>query len=146
MDGWIRQHRSLAYDDGGSWAQTGTVNMSLLATLLADEYFQQAPPKSTGFEYFNQRWLRQHALDTLAAEDVQATLCKLTAATIADAVMAEKLDIKRVLICGGGLHNSTACSACNHTCTASASRPPKCTAYTPTGLKPWLLPGWHSAI
>ena len=106
MDGWIQQHKNLPYDNQGEWARSGRVNQSLLARLKADEYFMLPPPKSTGFEYFNLDWLKQHQVDALPAEDVQATLCELTAATLADAVLAEDIDIHRVLICGGGVHNS----------------------------------------
>ena len=73
---------------------------------MTDDYFQQAPPKSTGFEYFNQDWLQQFNVDALPAENVQATLCELTAATIADAILASASKTDRVLICGGGVHNA----------------------------------------
>ncbi len=106
MDGWIKQHQSLPYDNNGEWARSGQVNDALLTRLKADEYFQLPPPKSTGFEHFNQDWLQQHDVDALPAEDVQATLCELTAATIADAILASETNADRVLICGGGVHNT----------------------------------------
>lgn len=106
MDGWIKQHSSRPYDNNGDWARSGQINDALLTRLKADEYFQLPSPKSTGFEYFNQDWLRQHNVAALPAEDVQTTLCELTATTIADAVLATDIDINRVLICGGGVHNS----------------------------------------
>jgi anhydro-N-acetylmuramic acid kinase len=106
MDSWIKQHRSLPYDDKGSWARSGQVDSYLLARLKADEYFLQPPPKSTGFEYFNLSWLHQYDIDTVRAEDIQATLCELTASTIADAIQANTISIQRVLVCGGGIHNS----------------------------------------
>jgi anhydro-N-acetylmuramic acid kinase len=105
MDGWIRRHKALPFDDSGEWARTGRPDAELLARLKADNYFQLPSPKSTGFEYFNQHWLNQHQVDALAAEDVQATLCELTASTIADAVHASAFTIERVLVCGGGAHN-----------------------------------------
>ena len=57
LDGWIRQHQAKAYDDGGRWAASGIVDMALLSDAMADVYFSRPPPKSTGREYFNQRWL-----------------------------------------------------------------------------------------
>ena len=105
MDGWVRAHRSDAYDRNGDWARSGEVDAGLLARLKADEYFGRPPPKSTGFEVFNLEWLQQFNVDTLPAEDVQATLAELTASTIADAVLASDTKIDRVLICGGGVHN-----------------------------------------
>jgi anhydro-N-acetylmuramic acid kinase len=106
MDGWIKQHKSLPYDNNGDWARSGRVDDALLTRLKADDYFRLPPPKSTGFEYFNQDWLRQHDVDALPAENVQATLCELTATTIADAVLASDTKVERVLICGGGVHNT----------------------------------------
>ena len=106
MDGWISTHRSEAYDRSGDWARSGNLDEGLLARLKADEYFHRPPPKSTGFEYFNLDWLEQFNIDTLPAADVQATLSELTASTIAEAILAEDLTIDRVLVCGGGVHNS----------------------------------------
>jgi anhydro-N-acetylmuramic acid kinase len=106
MDGWIKQHRNLPCDNNGEWARSGEIDVALLAKLTADDYFQLQPPKSTGFEYFNQDWLRQHNVDALPVEDVQATLCELTATTLADAVNASNTNIDRLLICGGGVHNT----------------------------------------
>ena len=106
MDGWIRHHRSLPYDENGDWARSGQINDTLLARLMDDAYFQLVPPKSTGSEYFNQEWLKDKGADQLPAKDVQATLCELTATTLADAIRASAIEIDRVLICGGGVHNN----------------------------------------
>ena len=75
----------------------------LLRLLLSDPYFAAAPPKSTGFEYFNLEWLARFGPDAVDPADVQATLCQLTAQTIADAVRGEA---EEVLACGGGVHNA----------------------------------------
>jgi anhydro-N-acetylmuramic acid kinase len=106
MDGWIKQCRSLPYDDNGRWASSGQIDPHLLSRMKADSYFRQLPPKSTGFEYFNQDWLHQFDINALKTEDVQATLCELTASTIADAIQASNTAVQRVLVCGGGVHNS----------------------------------------
>ena len=57
MDAWIRQHKNQSYDRAGSWARSGKVNEALLQLMLDEDYFQQLPPKSTGFEDFNLCWL-----------------------------------------------------------------------------------------
>ena len=72
--------------------------------LLHDDYFAKAAPKSTGFEYFHLQWLETFLEDSIKVEDVQATLCELTAITIADAVKRYNPE-SRILICGGGYHN-----------------------------------------
>ena len=62
---------------------------ALLATLLQEDWFRLAPPKSTGREHFHLAWL-QAGLGTIARapQDVQATLVELTAASVADALLA----------------------------------------------------------
>jgi anhydro-N-acetylmuramic acid kinase len=73
--------------------------------MFADPYFNKAPPKSTGFEYFNEDWLSSHGIDGHDPADVQATLCELTARTIAAAIETCAASTQEVLVCGGGVHN-----------------------------------------
>lgn len=103
LDGWIARHRGEAFDRDGAWSASGTVIASLLERLAADPYFAAPPPKSTGFEYFNARWLQAAGADTFEPTDVQATLAQLTADTVAAAVRAA--DGRELLVCGGGVHN-----------------------------------------
>lgn len=107
MDIWIRRHTGNRYDDDGDWAASGKRDLRILAALLADPYFRMPPPKSTGREYFNSNWLSSflQGVDTNPAH-IQATLCELTAVSIADAIELHAADTARVLICGGGVHNS----------------------------------------
>ena len=105
MDAWTRRHRNIAFDDEGRWAASGTTLRSLLGAMLADPYFAKAPPKSTGFEYFNEAWLSRLVRDDADAADVQATLADLTATTIADAIRRHAPRTRELLICGGGVHN-----------------------------------------
>ncbi len=110
LDGWIRTHLDLPYDDNGAWAREGSVDETLLGLMLADPYFEQAPPKSTGFEYFNGGWVRARlaALGDarISTADVQATLAELSARTIATSILRFAPDIGEVLVCGGGIHNA----------------------------------------
>ena len=107
MDAWINREQNQAYDRNGEWAASGHVHPGLLERLMNDPYFTRTPPKSTGREYFNLAWLEPQlaAFANLAARDVQATLCELTARTIADALQANMNSIEEVLVCGGGVHN-----------------------------------------
>jgi anhydro-N-acetylmuramic acid kinase len=105
LDAWIRQHHGTAFDEDGRWASSGRCDADLLARLLDDPYFAKAPPKSTGPEYFNLDWLRHANTDDLAATDVQATLCELTAVSISNAVKSFSRERSQVLVCGGGIHN-----------------------------------------
>ncbi len=104
MDSFAGKHGQGYYDEGGKWAGTGQVQDQLLAKLLADPYFMQAAPKTTGRDYFNLDWLDQHiGGENYAAADIQSTLCQLTVETVVEA--AKQHAVQRLLICGGGVHN-----------------------------------------
>jgi len=106
MDAWCLRHKGKPYDKSGRWASSGSVDDGLLNQMLADDYFALPPPKSTGFEYFDHAWLTGHlGASERPVNDVQATLCELTARTIADAVNTHAADADDILVCGGGVHN-----------------------------------------
>ncbi|MDI1232270.1 MAG: anhydro-N-acetylmuramic acid kinase [Methylobacter sp.] len=106
MDLWIKLHRNLSYDKNGAWGKSGNIDHDLVALLKQDAYFNTAPPKSTGKEYFSLPWVYQY-FDAFSynAEDIQASLCFLTAITICDAIKKYAPATERILICGGGIHN-----------------------------------------
>ena len=109
MDIWIQREQEKAYDDDGQWAASGTVASDLVAQMLGDRYFRRIPPKSTGREHFNYRWL-ENALNDAATRpepvDVQASLLELSARSITESIERHAADCARVLVCGGGVHNS----------------------------------------
>ncbi len=108
MDGWVQRHRGTPYDAGGHWAKSGRVHAPLLRVLLDEPYFRQTPPKSTGRDLFNLEWLeRALAGQTpIRAQDVQATLCELTAQSCALAIQFAAMRSKSVVVCGGGALNA----------------------------------------
>jgi anhydro-N-acetylmuramic acid kinase len=109
IDLWIARHQGKAYDEDGAWAASGQVDPALLTALLDEPYFRQPAPKSTGRDLFHAQWLdtklRQHG--HLAPADVQATLTRLTAVTIARAIEDESARVEAVYVCGGGAYNGT---------------------------------------
>ena len=105
MDAWCFQNTGQVFDRGGAWGASGTVLSSLLQQFVDDPYFALPPPKSTGFEYFNPGWLQQFHIGRYAAADVQATLCELSASTIAKAIKSQTPKTRKVFVCGGGVHN-----------------------------------------
>ena len=105
MDTWVRRHHSVAFDNEGRWASIGKTMPALFDAMLADPYFAKPPPKSTGFEYFNDDWLARMVRDDVDAADVQATLLDLTATSIADAIRRHAPRVRELLVCGGGVHN-----------------------------------------
>lgn len=106
LDRWVHVHRNEAFDADGCWAAEGTCDELLLKRLLGFEYFDLAPPKSTGLEDFNLHWLQVFLNDAHAPVDVQATLCELTARSIADAIRRHARHTDEVFVCGGGAHNA----------------------------------------
>ena len=107
MDAWCARHTGRAYDAGGAFAASGHVDAALLARLLAGPWFALAPPKSTGREQFHLDWLQARMGEvTISPADVQATLLELTARTVADALQITQPATRRVLVCGGGVHNA----------------------------------------
>jgi anhydro-N-acetylmuramic acid kinase len=106
MDAWARRTLHAPLDSNGEFAASGTVVESLLAALLEDGYFSRDPPKSTGPEHFNLAWLEARAaVSALRPQDVQATLCELTAVSVASAIRRYAPGTACVLVCGGGAHN-----------------------------------------
>jgi len=105
MDAWCQLHTGHDFDAGGEFAASGQVDEALLAGLLAEPWFAQPPPKSTGREQFHLSWLQPSLQAHHAAADVQATLMELTAATVANALRDHQPRTRRVLVCGGGVRN-----------------------------------------
>ena len=105
LDAWCERHTGKVYDAGGAFAAQGRVDEALLARLLDDPWFVLPPPKSTGREQFHLDWVESRLRGDEVPADVQATLLELSAATAADALLATQPQTKRVLVCGGGVHN-----------------------------------------
>jgi anhydro-N-acetylmuramic acid kinase len=102
LDTWISYHKALDYDRDGLWSRSGVIDQNLLDKLLADNYFKQQAPKSTGPEYFNLKWLASFLTGNEKPEDVQRTLVELTAISISNHIP----DNAKVYLCGGGVHNT----------------------------------------
>lgn len=107
MDAWITDQQGYAFDEGGSWASQGTVIDSLLNKMLADPFFSKAPPKSTGRDDFHLEWLqKQIGAAVFKAEDVQATLLRLTCDSVLNALNQFAPQTQTLILCGGGARNT----------------------------------------
>ncbi|HEY9807513.1 MAG TPA: anhydro-N-acetylmuramic acid kinase, partial [Candidatus Obscuribacterales bacterium] len=98
------------YDQDGAWAATGTPCQALVEQWLQQDFFQQAPPKSTGRELFGLDYLKNcfadAEADQLSDADFLATLTELTARSIAHSYGAFLRQLPdQVLLCGGGSRN-----------------------------------------
>jgi anhydro-N-acetylmuramic acid kinase len=107
LNQWIQRHLGKNYDANGAWANTGKVDFVLVECLKKEPYFSAPPPKSTGVDYFSLAWLETKCkLQNYLPEDVQASLCYLTAITICESIMKVAPETARILVCGGGVHNA----------------------------------------
>jgi anhydro-N-acetylmuramic acid kinase len=107
LDLWVQRHRGLPYDAGGAWGRSGSINDELLSRMLDEPFFRQPPPKSTGRDLFNEKWLERHlkASPGIAAVDVQATLAALSGEAIAQDVRSHAPNARTLIACGGGARN-----------------------------------------
>jgi len=105
MDHWCRLHRGEDFDADGRWAASGRVDPDLLADLLAEPFFDRAPPKSTGRDLFNAGWLAGRLTRGTAAGDVMCTLAELTATSAVAAIGRHAPSTTTLRVCGGGAYN-----------------------------------------
>jgi anhydro-N-acetylmuramic acid kinase len=107
MDAWAELHTGKRYDAGGHWAAQGHLLPTLFSKLAAHKFFSAPPPKSCGRDEFNLSWLTELLDGSERPEDVQATLLELTALTVTDAIQRWCGAPAELLVCGGGVHNTT---------------------------------------
>ncbi|MCX5192567.1 anhydro-N-acetylmuramic acid kinase [Streptomyces sp. NBC_00249] len=95
----------LGYDADGALAAVGRVDEPLLRRLLAEPYYARPAPKTTGKELFHPGHLRSALAGrpAPAPADLLATLTRLTARTVADAL--RPLGVTEVVASGGGTRN-----------------------------------------
>ena len=106
LDEWSLKHQGTDFDMDGAWAASGTVDNALLRAMLEDSYFDSLPPKSTGRELFNLKWLEQfHSIESSSPEDIQATLVELSARSIATSIEQTAPESESIYVCGGGAYN-----------------------------------------
>ncbi|MEU8865365.1 anhydro-N-acetylmuramic acid kinase [Streptomyces umbrinus] len=123
IDAAVHHFTGRAYDTDGALAARGRVHEPLLSRLLDEPYYALPAPKTTGKELFHRDYLLAALADpavlataadpaapatptdtgTLAHQDVIATLTRLTARTVADAVRS--VGATEVIASGGGTRN-----------------------------------------
>ncbi|QQL50314.1 anhydro-N-acetylmuramic acid kinase [Mucilaginibacter ginkgonis] len=111
MDQFVQQqYPGNYYDKNGEIAAQGNVNEKLLSALLADPFFTQPVPKTTGPELFSLNYL-QNAISVAGCErlsnvDVMATLAEFTAQGIIMPIeQISGVKDFQIYISGGGMYN-----------------------------------------
>ncbi len=104
-----------SYDKDAEIAQSGTVNQTLLTELKNDAFFQKSFPKTIGQELFNKGFvdaaLSKTKLENISAPDLLATLTRLSAETIAEAIQfvvknsGTPIEDFKIYMSGGGTNN-----------------------------------------
>lgn len=114
IDAFANHFFGVPFDEDARLAANGRVDESLLEILKSDPFFAKSFPKTAGPELFSADWVKA-AIARLPKGnpnpyDVVATLTKLTADTIAAAILsavspeAKRLSIS-IFLSGGGAHN-----------------------------------------
>lgn len=110
MDAYMKKYFNANFDQDGQVASQGMVQPELLKSILNHPFFALELPKTTGPELFNLSLVEQALRDSNCLHinhfDIMATLNKLTAVTIANAIKIglPKQDLQ-IFVSGGGAHN-----------------------------------------
>jgi anhydro-N-acetylmuramic acid kinase len=102
VDDWMLAETGSPFDANGAFAARGTVDRSVLDTMLDNRWFDAPPPKSLDRADFTIQPARG-----LSAADGAATLTAFTAETVARALDHLPARPKRLIVAGGGRHNAT---------------------------------------
>ncbi len=102
IDHWMEAETGQRYDADGALAGIGRVELTVLDTMMDNEWFDLAPPKSLDRNDFSIQPVRG-----LSAADGAATLTAFTARTVARALDHLPERPRRLLVAGGGRHNAT---------------------------------------
>lgn len=110
MDAFMQKHFKQACDWDANFASQGTINLELLQALKNHSFFKLPFPKTTGPEVFNLKYLEDaqylsHTLN-ISKYDVLATLNRLSAETISEAILSTIGNLSfHIYSSGGGVHN-----------------------------------------
>ena len=97
-------------DKNGIYAKKGTVNEDILLELMAHDFIQKSPPKSTGRDEFGKELVNSIVLNysKVLPVDLVRTFCEFTAKSIAEN-LKNYLNINTTdnhfIISGGGVHH-----------------------------------------
>jgi anhydro-N-acetylmuramic acid kinase len=93
------------YDRNGSIARRGKIHEKLLASMMADPYLKQQPPKSTGRERFGAQFVNGLIATGIPLEDLITTATEFTARSISYGILEVFDGPATVIASGGGVRN-----------------------------------------
>jgi len=118
LDAFSRELFGVPFDENARLASNGRVDERLLEILKSEPFFAKPLPKTIGPELFSLDWVKSAIVQLPKGNpnpyDVMATLTRLTADTIAEAILrievtpppASQISLRRSLyLSGGGAHN-----------------------------------------
>jgi anhydro-N-acetylmuramic acid kinase len=113
LDAFARELFGVGFDENALLASAGRVDGRLLELLKAEPFFNKPFPKSTGPEMFSSAWVKaaiaQLPKGSPNPYDIMATLTRLSAETIADAILqvihTPATQQPELYLSGGGAHN-----------------------------------------
>ncbi len=111
IDAYMRHFFNKPFDEHGEVARQGTPNEVLLEILKDNSFFAAPFPKTTGPEVFNfdyvENAIEKSRLSYLSRADIIATLTRLSADTIVDAIkqIIDNQETYTIYTSGGGAHN-----------------------------------------
>jgi anhydro-N-acetylmuramic acid kinase len=118
LDAFARELFGVPYDEDARLASNGRVDERLLEILKSEPFFAKPLPKTIGPELFSLAWVKAAIAQLPKGNpnpyDVMATLTKLTADTIAEAMLRVEVTSPteeevsprhRIYVSGGGAHN-----------------------------------------
>jgi anhydro-N-acetylmuramic acid kinase len=111
VDGLMQRLYGRRYDRGGEVAASGRPVPALLQWLLAHPYLRVRPPKSTGREIYNERFLNDvlRRAKRAAHEDIIHTAALFTPLSVQDAYsrfVQRKTAVDELIVSGGGAKNA----------------------------------------
>lgn len=104
MDDYMQLNKLGRFDESGKIASQGKTIDDVLKFFLADPYFEQDPPKSTGREYFCIERIKDR-LQNISFSDCMSTLTDLTVESIFRAIKPYIYNTDELVVAGGGALN-----------------------------------------
>ena len=105
MDDFMKKISDNFFDQDGSLASQGIIEITKVERFILNNYFKEKPPKSLDRNFFS-GYLEDLINDKLSHSDIMATLVAFTVETIAISLDLLPKKIRNIIITGGGYRNS----------------------------------------